>query len=58
MTHPNKPLTPRLDIHHQNAKWAQTKKRCTLKKRDSDLWVRQKWPIWTKSLLIHCKMQK
>ena len=41
MTHPNKPLTPRLDIHHQNAKWAQTKKRCTLKKRDSDLWVRQ-----------------
>ena len=50
MTHPNKPLTPRLDIHHQNAKWAQTKKRCTLKKRDSDLWVRQKWPIWTKRL--------
>ena len=26
------PLTPRVVIHHQNAKWAHTKKRCTLKK--------------------------
>ena len=26
------PLTQRVVIHHQNAKWAQTKKRCTLKK--------------------------
>ena len=32
MTHPNKPLTWRVGIHHQNAKWAQTNKRCTLKK--------------------------
>ena len=32
MTHPNKPLTQRVVIHHQNAKWAHTKKRCTLKK--------------------------
>ena len=29
MTHPNKPLTPRVVIHHQKK---QTKKRCTLKK--------------------------
>ncbi len=26
------PLTPRVVIHHQNAKWAHTKKRCALKK--------------------------
>ena len=25
-------MTQRVVIHHQNAKWAQTKKRCTLKK--------------------------
>ena len=29
MTHPNKPLTQRVVIHHQKK---QTKKRCTLKK--------------------------
>lgn len=45
MTHPNKPLTPRVVIHHQNAKWAQTKKALHSQKRDSDLWVSQKWSI-------------
>ena len=32
MTHPNKPLTQRVVIHHQNAEWAHTKRRCTFKK--------------------------
>lgn len=40
MTHPNKPLTPRVVIHHQNAKWAHTKKRCTLKKEIQRCWHR------------------
>ena len=41
MTHPNKPLTPRVVIHHQKKT---NKKALHSQKRDSDLWVSQKWP--------------
>jgi len=47
MTHPNKPLTPRVDIHHQKKT---NKKALHSQKRDSDLWVRQKWPIWSQKI--------
>ena len=50
MTHPNKPLTPRVVIHHQNAKWAHTKKRCTLKKEILIFGVVKNNPKWSQKL--------
>ena len=50
MTHPNKPLTPRVVIHHQNAKWAQTKKRCTLKKEILIFGYVKNYPKWSQKL--------
>ena len=47
MTHPNKPLTQRVVIHYQKKT---NKKALHSQKRDSDLWVRQKWPIWAKKI--------
>lgn len=41
------PLTPRVVIHHQNAKWAHTKKRCTLKKEILIFGLVKNGPKWS-----------